>query len=121
MTDKKKPRIEIAPSTDKDDGTWCTFILHDEDHTLGNALRYIIMKNPEVEFCGYSVPHPSENKIHLRIQTRGTSALSVLERGLKDLSALCGHVLKTFEAAVLDYKLHYPVEEMDGDMEGTSS
>jgi len=61
-----------------------TFQIHDEDHTLGNALRYIIMKkfvypvvgvdvngSPDVEFCGYSIPHPSEPKLNLRIQTYG--------------------------------------------------
>lgn len=76
---------------DPDDSTCMTFVLHDEDHTLGNALRYMIMKkyvrslsrdwsctrpltlpnSPDVTFCGYSVPHPSESKINLRIQTSG--------------------------------------------------
>ena len=47
-----------------------TFLLHkEEDHTLRNALRYVIMKNPEVEFCGYTTTHPSESKINLCIQT----------------------------------------------------
>ena len=32
------------PSEDKDDETVCTFVLRDEDHTLGNSLRYMIMK-----------------------------------------------------------------------------
>lgn len=27
--------------------------------------------SPEVEFCGYTAPHPSEPKIHLRIQMYG--------------------------------------------------
>lgn len=26
------------------DGSACTFCIHEEDHTIGNALRYIIMK-----------------------------------------------------------------------------
>ncbi|KAH9072876.1 hypothetical protein EDB83DRAFT_2359642 [Lactarius deliciosus] len=28
----------------------------------------MLMKNPKVEFCGYSAPHPSENHIQVRIQ-----------------------------------------------------
>ncbi|XP_075738392.1 RNA polymerases I and III subunit AC2 l(2)37Cg isoform X1 [Rhipicephalus microplus] len=48
-----------------------TFVLDDQDHTLGNALRYMVMKNPEVRFCGYAIPHPSERKVHLRIETHG--------------------------------------------------
>jgi hypothetical protein len=27
--------------------------------------------SPDVEFCGYSIPHPSEAKLNLRIQTYG--------------------------------------------------
>lgn len=27
--------------------------------------------SPSVEFCGYTVPHPTEDKIHFRIQTTG--------------------------------------------------
>lgn len=45
-----------------------TFIIKNEDHTLGNLLRYVITRYPDVEFCGYSMPHPSEAKMHLRIQ-----------------------------------------------------
>ncbi|KAH9465792.1 hypothetical protein MJO28_007561 [Puccinia striiformis f. sp. tritici] len=66
-----------------------TFSLKDEDHTLGNSLRYIIMKNPDVEFCGYSLPHPSEPKLHLRIQMYDNkSATEALTKGLDDLEQL---------------------------------
>ena len=67
--------------------TAASFQFDGEDHTLGNALRYIIHKkcvivfctheekltnaSPDVEFCGYSIPHPSEAKMNLRIQTYG--------------------------------------------------
>jgi hypothetical protein len=27
--------------------------------------------SPDVEFCGYTIPHPSETKMHVRIQTWG--------------------------------------------------
>ena len=46
-----------------------TFVLHNEDHTLGNALRHCLMQRENVTFCGYSVPHPLEAKMHLRVQT----------------------------------------------------
>jgi len=38
-----------------------TFAIGNEDHTLGNALRHVLMQNNEVEFAGYSVPHPVSN------------------------------------------------------------
>ena len=85
-------KIKILPGS-SEDGTSASFQIIDEDHTLGNALRYIIMKNPEVEFCGYSIPHPSENKLNIRIQTYGNiSAVEALHQGLDNLSELCGAI-----------------------------
>ncbi|KXJ23972.1 DNA-directed RNA polymerases I and III subunit RPAC2 [Exaiptasia diaphana] len=107
MADEDEPekhKLEVIPTGDPDDETCATFVMHGEDHTLGNSLRYMIMKNPEVKFCGYSLPHPSENKINLRIQTYGSPATDVLRRGLSELSTLCEHALATFEASVNDYK-----------------
>jgi hypothetical protein len=38
-------------------------------------IQYILIHlflgiSPEVDFCGYSVPHPSEPKMNVRIQTK---------------------------------------------------
>ncbi|THY64359.1 DNA-directed RNA polymerase I and III 14 KDA polypeptide [Aureobasidium pullulans] len=87
-------RIRVLPgSTD----TAASFEFTKEDHTLGNALRYIIMKNPDVEFCGYSIPHPSEAKMNLRIQTWDeVNVYDVLEKGLNDLMDLCDMVVDKF-------------------------
>ncbi|KAJ4319960.1 RNA polymerase subunit AC19 [Neodidymelliopsis sp. IMI 364377] len=77
-----------------------SFQFDGEDHTLGNALRYIIMKNPDVEFCGYSIPHPSETKMNLRIQTYdNVSVYQVLDKGLEDLMAMCDVVTDKFTAS----------------------
>lgn len=74
-----------------------SFQFDGEDHTLGNALRYIIMKNPDVEFCGYSIPHPSETRMNLRIQTYdNVSVYQVLEKGLEDLMNMCDVVTDKF-------------------------
>lgn len=32
---------------------------------------HALVISPDVEFCGYSIPHPSEAKLNLRIQTYG--------------------------------------------------
>ncbi|KAG8144480.1 putative DNA-directed RNA polymerases I and III subunit RPAC2-like protein [Naja naja] len=69
--EKQQPRVLQMVQAEGSDKTCITFVLNNEDHTLGNSLRYMIMKNPEVEFCGYSITHPSERKINFRIQTRG--------------------------------------------------
>ncbi|KAL1392395.1 DNA-directed RNA polymerase I and III polypeptide [Phyllosticta capitalensis] len=92
-------RIRTLPGAED---TAASFEFENEDHTLGNALRYIIMKNPSVEFCGYSIPHPSENKMNLRIQTyedANVNVYDVLEKGLQDLSDLCDVVIDKFTVA----------------------
>jgi len=78
-----------------------TFQIHDEGHTIGNALRWMIMKNPKVEFCGYSVPHPSENHIQLRIQMYDhLSALTALLNALENLDDLCETVEEAYDASL---------------------
>ncbi|KAF2128537.1 RBP11-like subunits of RNA polymerase [Dothidotthia symphoricarpi CBS 119687] len=119
---------EIDPSVDRDrirvlsgaTETAASFQFDGEDHTLGNALRYIIMKKyvrrlcstqinqpcvgPDVEFCGYSIPHPSEAKMNIRIQTYdGVSVYSVLEKGLEDLMAMCDVVEEKFKISRDDF------------------
>ncbi|KAI6251100.1 DNA-directed RNA polymerases I and III subunit RPAC2 [Erysiphe necator] len=84
--------------------TAASFEFKNEDHTLANALRYIIMKNPNVEFCGYSIPHPSENIVNIRIQTyEGTTAIQALEKGFDDLMDLCDIVAEKFVEARQDF------------------
>lgn len=58
------------------------------------------MKNPDVEFCAYAIPHPSEAKMNIRIQTYDTTtATAALAKGLKDLEDLCDVVEDKFWAA----------------------
>ncbi|OJJ52636.1 hypothetical protein ASPSYDRAFT_164273 [Aspergillus sydowii CBS 593.65] len=93
----EEKRIVVLPgATD----TAASFQFEGEGHTLGNALRYAIMKNPDVEFCGYTIPHPSESKMNIRIQTYDTTtAVEALEKGLDSLMDLCDVVTDKFTAA----------------------
>lgn len=74
-----------------------TFVFKDEGHTLGNALRCIISSYPDVQFCGYTVPHPAESKMHFRIQMHKGRAVDALRRGLEDLVQLCDVTLEKFD------------------------
>ncbi|KAI9677543.1 MAG: RNA polymerase subunit AC19 [Caeruleum heppii] len=95
--DVSDKRVRVLPGASD---TAASFQFEGEDHTLGNALRYMIMKNPEVEFCGYSIPHPSEAKMNVRIQTYdGTNAVDALEKGFDDLMNLCDVVVEKFTEA----------------------
>ena len=92
-----REKIKILPQATSEDGTCASFQILEEDHTLGNPIRYIIMKNPQVEFCGYSIPHPSENLLNLRIQTYGEiTAVEALQKGLADLMDMCDAVEEKF-------------------------
>ncbi|KAF9528368.1 DNA-directed RNA polymerase [Crepidotus variabilis] len=58
-----------------------TFQIHDESHTIGNPLRWMLMKN---------VPHPSENVINIRIQMYDNlSSLDALISALSELDKVC--------------------------------
>ncbi|KAK9451316.1 DNA-directed RNA polymerase [Limtongia smithiae] len=93
-------KIQVLPGA-SEDGTAASFRILHEDHTLGNALRYMIMKNPSVEFCGYSIPHPSEAALNIRIQTYGEiTAIEALEKGLDDLVGLCDTVESSYRTAL---------------------
>ena len=47
------------------------------------------------------MPHPSEAKINIRIQTKpGSSSLEAFRSGLKDLISVAQHINETFNAAV---------------------
>lgn len=70
-----------------------------------------------VDFAGYSIPHPSVNKLNMRIQTTGKAplplhpiyitlvsklvagqpAVEALDKSLRDLKELNEHVLATFK------------------------
>ena len=96
-----KPVIEIIDLDD--DETCCTFVLHHQDHTLGNSLRSIISRYEGVELCGYTNPHPLEPKIHLRIQTdarrEDLTPKLVLENALRDLKEVTRVIQDKFEDA----------------------
>lgn len=56
-----------------------------------------------MDFCGYTVPHPAETKMHFRIQAPPkVRAIDILRRGLEDLEKVCDHTMETFEIAVAE-------------------
>ncbi|KAK8729490.1 hypothetical protein OTU49_008500 [Cherax quadricarinatus] len=91
----------------------CTFVINGEDHTLGNALKHFIVQNPAVEFCGYTVPHPMERKIHIRIQTWDTPAVEVLHQALKDLKKQNEAVKKLIQDEVKRYQEAHPQQDLE--------
>jgi DNA-directed RNA polymerase I and III subunit RPAC2 len=82
-----------------------TFCIGDEDHTLGNAVRHVLIQNEAVAFAGYSVPHPSEPVVQIRVQTvedqkKGpttTTAAAALKQACRTLHDQCDVVLERLE------------------------
>ena len=103
MPEHENPRLVMVNSGS---GINCrTFVFKQEGHTLGNALRSAILQNPQVVFCGYSLPHPAEDQMHVRIQTvEGVDAQDALLKGLKDLKAMTLHAKATFEKSIQEAK-----------------
>ncbi|KAF5366135.1 hypothetical protein D9757_010929 [Collybiopsis confluens] len=100
MATEATPKIRIMKGASADLSA-ATYQVHDESHTMGNALRWMLMKNPKVEFCGYSVPHPSEPNIQIRIQMYDNlSSLQALIKALEDLGNLCGAIKDTYQESV---------------------
>jgi DNA-directed RNA polymerase I and III subunit RPAC2 len=100
LTDEKE-LFTVKPGAND---TSATFIFGNEDHTLGNALRYVLMRREETEFCGYSVPHPYEPKMNVRLQTTGEPAVDVLKKGLQNLEEAANIMDDTFAAALNDFR-----------------
>lgn len=64
-----------------------TFVIGNEDHTLGNVLRHTLLASDQtVEFAGYSVPHPSEPVVHIRVQTEPGSITTASNRSQSEMA-----------------------------------
>ncbi|XP_020233907.1 DNA-directed RNA polymerases I and III subunit RPAC2 [Cajanus cajan] len=93
--------MEIGSHSDQSKSTFC---LVDEDHTFANPVRFTLNQDPRVTFCGYSIPHPSDNRVNIRVQTTGDPAKEVLKDGCQELMHVCQHVRGTFDKSVNDFK-----------------
>lgn len=91
-----------------------TFAIGDEDHTLGNSLRHVLMNNSKISFAGYSVPHPSEPVVHIRVQTEKVGmngdddkrprAVDILKEACETLISQCDIVIDHIEDLMPEVK-----------------
>ncbi|TXG74771.1 hypothetical protein ES288_1Z012500v1, partial [Gossypium darwinii] len=102
------------------DNSAATFSLTDEDHTIANAVRFTLNQDPRVTFCGYSIPHPSEARVNIRVQTTGDLAREVLKDACQNLMLMCRHVRCTFDKAVEDFKASNAVKAIKIDSQDSS-
>eukprot|EP00588_Corethron_pennatum_P015530 CAMPEP_0194266462 /NCGR_PEP_ID=MMETSP0169-20130528/1352_1 /TAXON_ID=218684 /ORGANISM="Corethron pennatum, Strain L29A3" /LENGTH=167 /DNA_ID=CAMNT_0039007143 /DNA_START=60 /DNA_END=563 /DNA_ORIENTATION=+ len=108
--------------------TSATFVLGNEDHTLGNALRHVLLERPDVGFAGYAVPHPSEPVVQIRLQTRAhgksgapkPTAISVLKSASRTLADVCDLLIERVEEAIPEVVDEYAAlrEVQEGENDG---
>ena len=76
-----------------------TFVLQREDHTAGNLLRMQLLRNENVLFSGYMMPHPLEYHVVLKVQTTRKSApIEAVKGAVEDLK----EELATLRQSVLE-------------------
>lgn len=56
-----------------------------EDHTIGDLLRIYLLKNNEVKFAGYRVPHPLDDMLEVKVQTASEDTNKTVKETLKKL------------------------------------
>lgn len=62
------------------------FIVHGESHGVCNALRHILMQNPDVEYAVYNIDHPLTGEPIMTIKTkRGKRPRKALKQAAEEL------------------------------------
>lgn len=56
-----------------------------EDHTVGDLIRIYLLKNKEVKFAGYRVPHPLDDVLEVKVQTSSEDTNKVVKETLRKL------------------------------------
>jgi len=74
-------------------------------------LFLYLNNSPEVDFASYSIPHPSEARTNIRVQTTDkTTAVDAVFKGLDDLTDICNHVIQSFQAELAKGEFEYDEE-----------
>lgn len=69
-----------------------------EDHTLGNMVRMQLLRDENVKFAGYQIPHPLEHQLYVRVHTSNNSSPTDAMKGaLSDLSAELDLAKRSFD------------------------
>lgn len=96
------PDVQVFGS---DNGQYATYRIKSEDHTLGNAVRWVLSSNRKVDLAAYTIPHPHTDAMNLRIQAKtGHEASELLIEGCATLQSICQHMQKEYTRALQEYE-----------------
>jgi DNA-directed RNA polymerase II subunit RPB11 len=96
------------------------FVLEKEDHTVANLLRNKLHQNSLVKQAGYRVPHPTQHRVEMRIQTASdrsgkevptpqAALLGALQECMSDLKRLETMMVESLESVKVDSR-HLPLQ-----------
>jgi DNA-directed RNA polymerase subunit L len=78
-----------------------TFEVKDESHGVCNALRHILMQDPDVEYAVYNIDHPLTGKPQMTIKTkRGKRPRTVLKKAADELKKESSEFKKLVDEAL---------------------
>ncbi|KAI5150078.1 DNA-directed RNA polymerases I and III subunit RPAC2 [Enteropsectra breve] len=88
-----------------------TIKIENATHTIINPLKWVVSNDTSFtkpEFCGYNVPHPSDDLLHLTVQFADNSTQTPSNIFAKTITSLislektCDHLLNSLESASLE-------------------
>ena len=83
--EKKKAREHIEVLEGGKMVNSVTYRIPLEDHTVGDLMRIYLLKNKEVKFAGYKVPHPLDDVVEVKVQTTHDGTRKVVKDTLRTL------------------------------------
>ena len=63
----------------------------------------MLMKDPNTLFCGYSIPHPSEDLMNVRLQTKEKNTNEVMENAMNRIDEISDILSNKFQKALNDF------------------
>ena len=79
------------------------FIFFNEDDTLGNLLQSHLFKDDSVDYVAYSIPHPLDNKLLLRLSLKKESDKSNMKKSLESVINSIKLIIKNTKKLKNDY------------------
>ena len=78
-----------------------TFEVEDESHGVFNALRHVLMQDPDVEYAVYNIDHPLTGKPEMTIKTkRGKRPRIALKQAAEELQKESSEFKKLVDEAL---------------------
>jgi DNA-directed RNA polymerase II subunit RPB11 len=107
--DEETKKLTYTPDSKRPNGG--TFTLQKEDHTMGNLIRLQLLRDDQVRFAGYRVPHPLILQADIRVETMDSkiTPVNVFDAALEDLRTEVDRLKNQFDQACTSFEV-----ELDG-------